>query len=206
MSICSNRSLGSLKFERKVEIFSPMNWIYNFKPLASISLDSKWYHCIQLNKDAPFHKRKSVSYLDSERELVETLGPWCVMLTLLKVRKRCSKTKSVVVASRKNTILTSFIKRLMREWSYFYSIYWIYFQGLVYTKRQRKRRVNAAMMLAILVSLKTMETKRDLPEWGWNQFLGDSIVFNESCIAIVIAVSTLRWRWRLCLRWRWRWV
>ena len=46
--------------------------------------------------------------------------------------------------------------------------------------------VNAAMMPAMLVWLKTVETNKVAPEWGCNPFCSDSIDFSESCIASVI--------------------
>ena len=49
-------------------------------------------------------------------------------------------------------------------------------------------RVNAWMMLVTQLSLKSMETNR---EWGRNPFSSDSVLFNESCIASVIAALTL---------------
>ena len=55
--------------------------------------------------------------------------------------------------------------------------------GPVYTKRQRQCWDNSAMTLAILLSLKTMES---LQNWGCNPFSSASIVFNENRIASVI--------------------
>ena len=56
--------------------------------------------------------------------------------------------------------------------------------GPVYTKRQRQRRDNSAM---ILFSLKN---NRAAPEWVCNPFSSDSIDFNENRIASVIARSS----------------
>ena len=61
----------------------------------------------------------------------------------------------------------------------------------VYTKSRRRRRVNAAMILAILFSLKTMETNRVTPERVTNLFWSDCIDFNEICIAIVLSQYSL---------------
>ena len=68
--------------------------------------------------------------------------------------------------------------------------------GPIYTKRQRQRKVNAAMILVIQLSLKSMEAKRVAPEWGCNPFWSDSIDFNDSHATSVITPLTLRWRWR----------
>ena len=43
------------------------------------------------------------------------------------------------------------------------------------------------MALVILVSLKIMETNTVVPEWDCNPFWSESIVFNESCIASIVA-------------------
>ena len=48
------------------------------------------------------------------------------------------------------------------------------------------------MTLDILVLLKTMETNRVASEWGYNPFWSISVVFNERCIASVIAGLILR--------------
>ena len=66
--------------------------------------------------------------------------------------------------------------------------------GPVYTKRQRQCWDNSAMTLAILLSLKTMES---LQNWGCNPFSSASIVFNENRIASVITELLQHWRWRL---------
>ena len=67
---------------------------------------------------------------------------------------------------------------------------YIYFRP-VYTKRQSQCSFNPAMMLAIQLSLKSMETNKVAPEWGCNPFWRDSIVVNESCVPSVIAALTL---------------
>ena len=64
--------------------------------------------------------------------------------------------------------------------------------GPVYAKRQHQRKVNAAMNVEILMSLKPMETNTVAPEWGCNPFWSNSIVFNEICIASIIVGLTLK--------------
>ena len=58
----------------------------------------------------------------------------------------------------------------------------------LYTEHKHE---SSATKLAILVSLKIMETNRATPEWDYNLLWRNSIVFNERCIAEVIAALTL---------------
>ena len=55
--------------------------------------------------------------------------------------------------------------------------------GPIYTKRQRQRCDNSAMMLASFL----IENDGVTPEWGCNPFSSDSTDFNENRIISVIA-------------------
>ena len=54
-------------------------------------------------------------------------------------------------------------------------------------------------MLATYLSLKSMETNRVAPEWGRNPFWSDSIDFNESYVASVIAAFVVKRKLRDCI-------
>ena len=68
--------------------------------------------------------------------------------------------------------------------------------GPVYTKHQCQRCDNSAIMLAILLSLKTMES---LQNSITTPFCRNSIVFHESSTASNIAALSQGWRW--CSGW-----